>query len=91
MMNSVIGVDIGKNKLNYCVLDDFGEIFDEAILANNQTGYETILRLVHRYHGIVVFEATGVYSARLQYFLELNDLDYVHILRSTCMEREIRS
>lgn len=79
MMNSVIGVDIGKNKLNYCVLDDFGEIFDEAILANNQTGYETILRLVHRYHGIVVFEATGVYSARLQYFLELNDLDYVRL------------
>lgn len=78
-MSTVIGVDIGKNKLNYCVLDDLGEILDENVLDNDQIGYDTIFQLVNQYKTTVVFEATGVYSARLQYFLELNELDYVRL------------
>lgn len=43
-MSTVIGVDIGKNKLNYCVLDDLGEILDENVLDNDQIGYDTIFQ-----------------------------------------------
>ncbi|WP_419155107.1 IS110 family transposase [Weissella minor] len=78
-MEVSIGVDVGKKNLNYCVLSVDGEILDEGMVGNNLIGFEKIFELVQEFNSIAIFEATGVYSSRLQYFFDLNDQAYVRI------------
>lgn len=68
-MNVVVGIDVGKNNLNYCVVDTNGEVYEEGIAKNNQDGFDLIQNIFVEYQADIIFEATGVYSARLQYFL----------------------
>lgn len=78
-MNVVVGIDVGKNNLNYCVVDTNGEVYEEGIAKNNQDGFDLIQNIFVEYQADIIFEATGVYSARLQYFLESNEIGYVKL------------
>ncbi|TYC47892.1 IS110 family transposase [Weissella muntiaci] len=78
-MRIVMGVDISKDKLNLCLLGADGEILDERKITNDLVGFEIVTGLYNEYKPEIIFEATGVYSKRFQYFLELNNLSYICI------------
>lgn len=78
-MQSVIGIDISKKKMNYCVVTDAGEILEEGNIENNLTGFGKLLPLMLVKYTTVVFEATGVYSRRFQYFLDQNQISYIRM------------
>lgn len=78
-MRKIIGIDVSRLKLNFCLLNDSFEIEKEGIVENNLIGFEEIINLVKVEETEVIFEPTGVYSRKLQYFLELNHCNYVLI------------
>lgn len=78
-MQSVIGIDISKKKMNYCVVTDAGEILEEGNIENNLTGFGKLLPLMLVKYTTVIFEATGVYSRRFQYFLDQNQISYIRM------------
>lgn len=79
MIRKVIGIDIGKRRMYYCVTNEEGEILEEAAVLNTKSGFEELLELIQKHNCEIIFEATGVYSRRWQYFLELNQMDYVRM------------
>ncbi|MBS0949198.1 IS110 family transposase [Weissella minor] len=76
---NVIGIDIGKEKLNYCLLSGDGEIIVEGQVRNSKQGFGLLYELIQKNHAEIIFEATGVYSRRWQYFLEFNEAHYVRM------------
>jgi len=45
-MHHYAGIDISKNRLDVCVIDDTGDTVHEDQLGNNETGYEQLTELV---------------------------------------------
>ncbi|MBZ5977872.1 IS110 family transposase [Leuconostoc gelidum subsp. gelidum] len=78
-MRKVIGVDISKAKLNYCLVTDEGEVLDEGHIQNTLDGFEVLQTILQQENLEVIFEATGVYSRRFQYYLELHDIGYTRM------------
>lgn len=78
-MRAVMGIDVSKSTLNYVIITAVGEILDEDKVLNNIDGFEKILYLQKKYKTEVIFEATGVYSRRIQFFLELNTIEYIRM------------
>ncbi|QIL49914.1 IS110 family transposase [Weissella coleopterorum] len=76
-MRVALGIDVSKATLNYAILTDLGEIKKEGKVSNDLIGLETMLSLQQEYKAETIFEATGVYSRRIQYFLALNEIPYV--------------
>lgn len=78
-MRNILGADISKAKINFCLLSEDGEILQEGKIKNDLEGFEELYNNFWDSSTEVIFEATGVYSRRFQYFLELKSVYYVRM------------
>lgn len=78
-MRKVLGADISKSKINYCLISEEGEIVEEGHVKNDCDGFETLYTKIKNHDSEVIFESTGVYSHRYQYFLEIHQVSYVRM------------
>jgi len=69
-MLKVLGIDVSKDTLDFCLLFNNVPFYNKC--ANNEDGFFLLLELFHSNNvDLVGFEATGVYSKRLQkYFID---------------------
>lgn len=76
-MNIVFGIDVSSRSSNVCVL--IGDTKNEFVITNNMPGFKILLKNLQVFaeHPQIIFEATGVYSRRLQRFLEDYGYEYV--------------
>lgn len=78
-MKCVFGIDVSKATLNLAIAVD-QVLVKETKLPMNYPGFQKLSRLLEFFHKPeVVFEATGVYSRRLQYFLKKQQVNYVQL------------
>lgn len=89
IMRTIIGIDVSKNKANVAVATDF-VIKDEQVISLDVLGFNKLKHIIIQFGGTaeIVFEATGVYSRRLEYFLQQEDLNY-HILNPLVAKNRI--
>lgn len=78
-MQVTFGIDVSKSTSTVCEL--IGESKNELTITNNHPGFIQLLNELTAFskHPQIIFEATGVYSRRLQSFLEDYGYDYVII------------
>ena len=78
-MQVTFGIDVSKSTSTVCEL--IGESKNELTITNNRPGFIQLLNELTAFskHPQIIFEATGVYSRRLQSFLEDYGYDYVII------------
>lgn len=78
-MQVTFGIDVSKSTSTICEL--IGESKNELTITNDHPGFIQLLKELSAFskHPQIIFEATGVYSRRLQAFLEDYDYDYVII------------
>ena len=78
-MQVTFGIDVSKSTSTVCEL--IGESKNELTITNNHPGFIQLLNELTAFskHPQIIFEATGVYSRRLQAFLEDYGYDYVII------------
>lgn len=76
-MRRVVGVDVSKTKLNYYVINEDWEKELEGVVKNNLEGFENLIEIMSKSSSEIIFEPTGVYSQKLQLFLEMNKQNYV--------------
>lgn len=76
-MQVTFGIDVSKSTSAVCEL--IGESKNELAIANNRPGFIQLLKELAAFskHPQIIFEATGVYSRRLQAFLEDYGYEYV--------------
>ncbi|RVU77521.1 IS110 family transposase, partial [Lactobacillus xujianguonis] len=76
-MQVTFGIDVSKSTSTVCEL--IGESKNEFTITNDRPGFIQLLKELSAFskHPQIIFEATGVYSRRLQAFLEDYDYDYV--------------
>lgn len=76
-MQVTFGIDVSKSTSAVCEL--IGESKNELTIANNRPGFIQLLKELAAFskHPQIIFEATGVYSRRLQAFLEDYGYEYV--------------
>ncbi|OBS41914.1 hypothetical protein A9177_14975 [Lactiplantibacillus plantarum] len=88
-MRTVIGIDISKNKANIAVATDL-VVVKELVISLDALGFNELKHVVLQFGGKpeIVFEATGVYSRRLEYFLQQASLNY-HILNPLAAKNRI--
>lgn len=69
-MSKALGIDVSKDTLDYCLLTENVPFYNKCL--NNEDGYFSLLELFHSNNvDLIGFEATGVYSKRLQkYFID---------------------
>jgi len=78
-METVFGIDVSKSTSNVAVLVDSKRIKDFKI-NNDLIGFERLKSNLGSFTDPkVIFEATGVYSRRLAYFLQCNNVSYVQL------------
>jgi transposase len=63
-----VGIDVSKDYIDICILEDTGEIKDQQ-LEDNKQGFELLNKEI-RQAAHIVMEATGVYHHRLQKYLQ---------------------
>lgn len=78
IMRNVVGIDVSSEWLNWALVSDEGELIDEDVVDNNSYGLREIEKVIMSYAAEVIFEATGVYSRRLQRWFE--DLDWPYVM-----------
>lgn len=77
-MKVVFGIDVSSNKANVCILVNNSK--SQFTISNDRPGFFELLNSLRTFtNPQIIFEATGVYSRRLQAFLEDYDYDYVII------------
>lgn len=77
-MKVVFGIDVSSNKANVCILVNNSK--SEFTISNDRPGFFELLNSLRTFtNPQLIFEAAGVYSRRLQVFLEDYDYDYVII------------
>ncbi|PKZ87901.1 hypothetical protein CYJ82_02520 [Lactobacillus crispatus] len=78
-MQVTFGIDVSKSTSTVCEL--IGESKNELTITNNRPGFIQLLHELTAFskHPQIIFEATGVYSRRLQAFLEDYGYEYVVI------------
>lgn len=88
-MRTVIGIDVSKNKANIAVAVD-SEVIEESVISLDILGFNELKHVVLQFSSTpeIVFEATGVYSRRLEYFLQQEHLNY-HILNPLVAKNRI--
>lgn len=75
-MKVVFGIDVSSDKSNVCVLVDNSK--SEFTISNDRPGFFELLNSLKTFtNPQIIFEATGVYSRRLQTFLQDYGYDYV--------------
>ena len=76
-MQVTFGIDVSKSTSTVCEL--IGESKNELTITNNRPGFIQLLHELTAFskHPQIIFEATGVYSRRLQAFLEDYGYEYV--------------
>lgn len=89
IMRTVIGIDVSKNKANLAVAVDL-VVVQELVIPLDMLGFNELKHIVLQFGGSpeIVFEATGVYSRRLEYFLQEEHLSY-HILNPLAAKNRI--
>ncbi|MCR1903593.1 IS110 family transposase, partial [Lactobacillus taiwanensis] len=87
-MQVVFGIDVSKATSTVCEL--IGESKNELTITNDLPGFTLLLKDLAAFskQPQIIFEATGVYSRRLQAFLEDYDYDYV-IINSLKAKKEM--
>jgi transposase len=78
-MRYVLGIDISARKSNYALISDMGELVSEGNVKNDLEGIQQLIVLIEQYQSEVIFEATGIYSRKLQFSLEKARIEYVMI------------
>ncbi len=77
IMQVTFGIDVSKSNSTVCEL--IGESKNELTITNDRPGFIQLLHELAAFskHPQIIFEATGVYSRRLQAFLEDYGYEYV--------------
>ncbi|KRL11668.1 IS110 family transposase [Schleiferilactobacillus perolens] len=88
-MRIAIGLDVSSKTTDFSVVVNDDQQLREAEhgkLSNDLLGFGRLLKIIHKYSDTrdgklpeVVFEATGVYSRRLRYFLQTNAISYTQL------------
>ncbi|ADQ60916.1 Transposase [Lactobacillus delbrueckii subsp. bulgaricus ND02] len=77
LLKTVFGIDVSSRKSNVCIMVNGQKVNDYAI-SNDMVGFNQLLGdLKQVTKPQIIFEATGVYSRRLQAFLDMHELSYV--------------
>ena len=77
LLKTVFGIDVSSRKSNVCIMVNGQKVNDYAI-SNDMVGFNQLLDdLKQVTNPQIIFEATGVYSRRLQAFLDMHELRYV--------------
>ena len=77
LLKTVFGIDVSSRKSNVCIMVNGQKVNDYAI-SNDMVGFNQLLDdLKQVTNPQIIFEATGVYSRRLQAFLNMHELRYV--------------
>jgi transposase len=77
LLKTVFGIDVSSRKSNVCIMVNGQKVNDYAI-SNDMVGFNQLLGdLKQVINPQIIFEATGVYSRRLQAFLDMHELRYV--------------
>ena len=77
LLKTVFGIDVSSRKSNVCIMVNDQKVDDYAI-SNDMVGFNQLLDdLKQVTKPQIIFEATGVYSRRLQAFLDMHELRYV--------------
>ncbi|MBP5841418.1 transposase [Lactiplantibacillus plantarum] len=89
IMRTIIGIDVSKNKANIAVATGL-VVVKELVISLDTLGFNELKHVVLQFGGNseIVFEATGVYSRRLEYFLQQEGLNY-HILNPLTAKNRI--
>ena len=77
IMQVTFGIDVSKSNSTVCEL--IGESKNELTITNDRPGFIQLLHELAAFskHPQIIFEATGVYSKRLQTFLDDYGYEYV--------------
>ncbi|WP_350345601.1 transposase [Lactobacillus delbrueckii] len=77
LLKTVFGIDVSSRKSNVCIMVNGKKVNDYAI-SNDMVGFNRLIGdLKQVTKPQIIFEATGVYSRRLQAFLDMHELRYV--------------
>ncbi|MBT9087770.1 IS110 family transposase, partial [Lactobacillus delbrueckii subsp. bulgaricus] len=72
LLKTVFGIDVSSRKSNVCIMVNGQKVNDYAI-SNDMVGFNQLLGdLKQVTKPQIIFEATGVYSRRLQAFLDMH-------------------
>ena len=78
-MEFIFGIDISKDTSNVAILID-GQPIKEFKITNDKEGFNTLGDQLGSFTDpLIIFEATGVYSRRLEAFLKTADYPYTRI------------
>ncbi|MBT9066915.1 IS110 family transposase, partial [Lactobacillus delbrueckii subsp. bulgaricus] len=70
LLKTVFGIDVSSRKSNVCIMVNGQKVNDYAI-SNDMVGFNDLKQVTKPQ---IIFEATGVYSRRLQAFLDMHEL-----------------
>ena len=77
LLKTVFGIDVSSRKSNVCIMVN-GQKVNDYVISNDMVGFNQLLGdLKQVTNPQIIFEATGVYSRRLQAFLDMHELRYV--------------
>ncbi|MBN7277122.1 IS110 family transposase, partial [Lactobacillus acetotolerans] len=75
----VFGIDVSSRQSTVAVVINRAKL-PEFKISNDLIGFKRLGKELELYHqSQIIFEATGVYSQRLQAFLERNNYDYIRM------------
>lgn len=88
---TIVGIDVSKATANVAVTQNL-QVVEEFQISLDFLGFEQLKQAILRRSNQpeIVFEATGLYSRRLEYFLENQGLTY-HILNPVAAKNRITS
>ncbi len=77
----VFGIDVSSRKSNVCEMIGQGNVIKQYEISNDRVGFNILLNnlKVFAQKPEVIFEATGVYSERLQSFLDMHHFSYCRL------------
>lgn len=75
-MEYIFGIDVSKTTSNIAISVD-NNIVKEFKIDNNEAGFEFLFKEIQQaYKPLIIFEATGIYSRRLENFLQQKNQPY---------------
>lgn len=76
MKKLIVGIDVSKDKLDYCILDQDYHVIRKGVIANNQSAITKWLESLELSCIEVVLEHTGHYGALLAWLLSENHVRF---------------
>lgn len=78
-MEYVFGIDVSKNTSNIAILVE-DHVVKQFKINNNNIGFKFLDKQIQETHNpLIIFEATGIYSRRLENFLQQNKHSFTRI------------